>query len=80
MLDALGNPIIIGATYGYAMSSNGHGNVTVGVATKMNKKVSIKVASVKRYLYGEPIEPWFYPPENVSVYSYNLFPVENLTR
>ena len=29
-LDALGNPIIVGGTYGYAQSANGHSAASVG--------------------------------------------------
>ena len=56
MNDAIGNPIVIGNTYGYSTNSNGFTRVTIGVATKINgNKVSIKPTLVKERLYdGKP--------------------------
>ena len=33
-LDALGNPIVIGGTYGYTQSANGHSSASVGTVTQ----------------------------------------------
>ena len=54
MNDAIGNPIIIGNTYGYATNSNGFTRVTIGTVTKINEnKVTIKPIRVQERLYDK---------------------------
>ena len=76
-VDALGKQVVIGNTYGYSVSSSGIGSVVIGKAVRLTgaSKVSIEVASRKRFIYGEPINE---PPQEegvASVHAYNLFPV-----
>jgi len=74
--DAIGEPIILGAKYGYSDRTN----TTIGKATKITKtgKVTLEVLSRKSYLYGEPCEdgPWSrIDSPTVSVFSHILFKI-----
>lgn len=53
--DALGNPIVIGAKYGYASSVNGIPTVVVGVANLCKNELKVTLREVQRRsgLYGE---------------------------
>jgi hypothetical protein len=77
--DALGNAIVIGSTYGYTQSSNGHSTVVVGEAVKFTPKgyVTIKPSSRMGAIYNNV------PTESAlgnagSVKPIHLFPV-NIT-
>lgn len=80
--DAVGNPIQLGATYGYSVNSSGVGKVTIGKAIKITKtgKVTLEVVSRKAYLYGQPCkEDSFFnqiDSPTVSVFSHILFKIE----
>ncbi len=76
MNDAIGNPIIIGNTYGYATNSDGFTQVTIGTVTKINEsKATVKPILVKRSLYcGEP--KTLDKSKLVSVQGMILFPVK----
>lgn len=78
MNDAIGNPIVIGNTYGYSTNSNGFTKVTIGVATKINgNKVSIKPTLVKERLYdGKP--KVLDKTNTVSVQGMILFPIHSI--
>jgi hypothetical protein len=59
VLDALGNPIILGNSYGYSMSKNGFHYITIGIAKKItgkdSNKVSLEITSRKEQIYmNEP--------------------------
>ena len=78
--DAIGEPIVLGAKYGYSVHTSGVGKVTIGKATKITKtgKVTLEVLSRKSYLYGEPCEdgPWSrIDSPTVSVFSHILFKI-----
>ena len=79
-LDATGQPIEMGASYGYSVHTSGVGKVTIGKASKITKtgKVTLEVASRKSFLYGEPCPdgPWSsIDSPTVSVFSHILFKV-----
>jgi hypothetical protein len=46
--DAMGNPIILGAIYGYSQNSNGHTTASVGYARKINEK-SISIEVIRKF-------------------------------
>lgn len=51
--DALGNPIIIGYTYGWVRNDNGFTTVMIGIAEKFTEKgVTFRLISAKRSLWG----------------------------
>jgi len=76
MNDALGNPIVIGNTYGYSTSSSGFGKVTICEAVKINEKsVSVKPLQIREFLYGESLNRESEIGRNTSIQSYHLFPV-----
>ena len=76
-IDALQNPIKLGAIYGYSSSSGGWSKTAVGRATKLTKSgmVTIEVLSVRHFLYGQPIERSGDDAKSVSVRPHLLFPV-----
>ncbi len=43
-LDALGNPIVIGGTYGYTQSANGHSLASVGTVQRTTPKGMVSLA------------------------------------
>lgn len=56
-LDAIGNPIILGHTYGWARNDNGFTFVTIGIAEKFTEKgVTFKIISAKRSLWDDEPE------------------------
>lgn len=75
--DALGNPIVMGKTYGYSTDSNGFTRSTIGNVTKINPEngnISLKVIKSVRGLYfDEPDEKG--KAKSVSVKSMKLFPI-----
>ena len=80
-LDATGQPIEMGASYGYSVHTSGVGKVTIGKAVKLTKtgKVTLEVASRKSFLYGEPSDgPWSrIDSPTVSVFSHILFKIQS---
>ncbi len=56
--DALGNPIIIGKTYGWSRNDSGLSYVTIGVAEKFSEKgVTFRVVKALKSLYEYDPEP-----------------------
>ncbi|MFW6247099.1 MAG: hypothetical protein ACOC22_02910 [bacterium] len=75
--DALGNPIVIGKTYGYSRNANGLTFIRVGTITKETKeKVTLKVLYAKRGLYSDELENEKLEKEHISIKSNMLFPVD----
>jgi hypothetical protein len=76
MEDALGNPIELGKSYGYSASKNGFIDIVLGTALRFTpQKVTITIAQRKRFLYGQPCDPWSDPAPIVSVRPAHLFPI-----
>lgn len=77
VLDALGDEIIIGNSYGYSQSSNGLQTATVGVVKKVNpdnNNVSLKPTSKRGGVWGDN-EKRTDLPIHVTVQGGKLFPV-----
>lgn len=76
-LDALRNPIKIGARYGYSSTSSGWSKTAIGTAGKINKSgtVTISIEKVNHFLYGKPIEKDWGDSKTVSIRPHMLFPV-----
>jgi hypothetical protein len=77
LVDALGNPIVIGGTYGYSTNKGGWSRTVVGTAmsTTPTGRVSLQVIRAETFLYGNKSE---YNPggEKSSIRSHMLFPVQ----
>lgn len=76
--DALGNPIVQGARYGYSRNANGFTHVTIGTANGFTPLGKVKLIDcvVTSYLYGEPCKRHNDDnPGNVSILSNSIFPV-----
>lgn len=76
--DALGDPIVIGARYGYSRNSNGFTHVTLGTAKSVSDsgKARLVDCEVKNFVYGKPCARFTdAPPADVSVLSTSIFPV-----
>jgi hypothetical protein len=80
LLDALGNPIVFGALYGYSNTSSSWGRVVVGRVIKINEdknNVRLDVVIAKDYLSGNPINRhWVEPAKAITMASWRLFPVD----
>lgn len=76
-LDALGNPIVIGGTYGYTQSANGHSSASVGTVTQFTPKglVSLRLISKRKALYNHLPRPCSFG-KSTTVKAIHLFPVE----
>jgi hypothetical protein len=78
MKDALGNEIIIGATYGYSQSSNGHVHIIKGTVEKFNEsKVTLSNIQERSGIWGKIERPFSKETRKRSVYSVILFPVSD---
>lgn len=76
--DALGQPIKLGAKYGYSINSSGVTTVVTGILEKVTeKKVTLRVETRKRFLYGEPAELHFTSAGAVSLHPCHLFPIKD---
>ena len=76
MKDALGNEIILGGTYGYSQTSNGHVHIVKGTAEKFTEsKVTLGNIQERRGLYGEIEKPFTAETRRRSVYGVMLFPI-----
>lgn len=74
--DALGNPLIIGQTYGYSRSDNGVTTVRIGKLIRVTEKqVSLEVTESKRALYSNDLEKSSLTNFVISVKANGLFPV-----
>ena len=78
LLDALGNPVRMGHLYGYCRNDNGFTTVTLGTVESMNKKVTLKIESVKKCLYEDEFKYEKDHAEKISVRSFILFPVSRI--
>jgi hypothetical protein len=78
-IDALGDPIVMGQSYGYVNEGSGITRVVVGIADSVTKtgKISLVVVDVKYYVYGSPsARDREDPATKVSVKGCMLFPVQ----
>lgn len=78
VLDALGDPIVVGQRYGYHTSASGYSRVTTGVAVRAtkSKKMTLEDLTVRRFLYGKLIDfMQSEVPHSVSINPSFLFPV-----
>lgn len=75
--DALGNPIVMGNTYGYSLDNDGYTKVSIGVAKKFTptSKVSLVVHTIRdtEYHYGTTLQEGL--NKKVAVKPIKLFPV-----
>lgn len=78
-LDALGNPIVIGGTYGYTQSSSGVSSANVGSVTRFTPKgmVSLEVTMKRVGLWNNlpKVEKIGDRPIKVTVKPIHLFPI-----
>lgn len=80
MKDALGNEIIIGATYGYSQTSNGHVHIVKGTAEKFTEsKVTLSNIQERSGIWGKIERPFSKETRKRSVHSVILFPVSDYT-
>jgi hypothetical protein len=79
-LDALGNPIVFGKTYGYSQSTNGRMSVTTGIALKTNKggRITLEVLSASRSYGGGERRDKTNGANKVTVSPFILFPCPSL--
>ena len=78
MTDALGNPLVLGNTYGYAARDGGLVNVGIGVLEKINAtKATLRLTDKKCFVYGKMTDEPFNTGNTVSVQGVVLFPVRN---
>ena len=74
--DALGNPIRVGADYGFSVDSNGFTSITLGSAVKENEKtVTIEVKKYSGAIWSEEAEEREISRKKVAVKAIKLFPV-----
>jgi hypothetical protein len=84
--DGLGNPVVIGNRYGYAINKNGYTHAVVGIATKLNEKgVALKIESARQSLYDDDTEmlkiktkkeyEWNTIAATINIKGMHLFPV-----
>jgi len=77
MRDALGNNLIIGQTYGYSQTSNGHVHIVTGVVEKVNgTRATLSHIKERRGLYGEINHMFTEETRKRSVNAVMLFPIE----
>jgi len=75
-VDALGNEIVVGQTYGYSSPSSGRHRVVVGKVLGCSEtKVRLEVLNVKEFMYGESMKPYAPHAPALSIAGYLLFPV-----
>jgi hypothetical protein len=73
--DALGDPIIIGETYGWSINNHGYTHVITGVAEKFTEKgVTIKVKTSIRCLYDDDPKP-IKVKERINLRGIGIFPI-----
>ena len=75
-LDALGNPMIIGETYGFCQSVNGCTDIKLGELTHFTKtgRASLKVFRSSHCLYNSKLKTELVE-SRASIYPFKLFPV-----
>lgn len=75
--DALGNPVLLGKSYGYSNQKSGFATTVVGEAIKETAKgITLRIIRRRNFLYGDPIDWNHATAEKVSVQAAILFPVE----
>ena len=76
-LDALGNPLIEGATYGFCQSANAHTDIKLGVFTHFTEtgRASLKIFRHTDCLYGDR-KTTKEVDKRATVYPFKLFPVD----
>jgi len=75
--DALGNPIKIGKTYGFAKNENGFTKITIGIAKKyVDRGITLDVIKCVRALYDDDPEP-YETGLTVTIRGMMLFPIFN---
>jgi hypothetical protein len=78
-VDALGNPIKLGRTYGYSVDCNGITTTTTGIATSINdKSITLCVVSRLKGLYSDNPETDTLTNKKVSVKPMKLFPLNDV--
>ena len=79
-LDALGNPIVIGNSYGYTQSVNGISTATLGIAVRETEKgVTLRTVSKVKALYYDDPTPCDIDKNSSNVKAIHLFPVDMST-
>lgn len=74
--DALGNAVMFGKNYGFALDNNGIMKVVLGKALKATKQgVTLEVISSKIAVYGGELKDQTDAAKKVNVKSGKLFPV-----
>lgn len=74
--DALNNPIVIGARYGYSTDSSGWTRVVIGTAIRETKKgITLEVLEAREGLYYDPAKPYAMTKRTVNCKAMKLFPV-----
>lgn len=78
-LDATGEPIEIGMTYGYSRNANGFGHVVIGKAKHLTSKgVTLDVIQKSESLYDNPMKILKTYANTVNVRSDLIFPLPHL--
>ena len=74
--DALGNPIVIGGTYGYSQQQNGSVTIVIGTAEKV-KDLKVTIGNVKSRsgLWGSISNDFITEDRRRSVNACHLFPI-----
>jgi hypothetical protein len=74
--DALGNPIVIGGTYGYSQQQNGSVTIVIGTAEKV-KDLKVTIGNVKSRsgLWGSISNDFTTEDRRRSVNACHLFPI-----
>jgi len=76
MLDATGNPAIIGNHYGYTQSNNGITTIITGKCRDIkNGKLTLESIREVTYYSGRPYKS-IHPERARSVYSHICFPID----
>ena len=75
VLDALGQPIVLGNFYGYSRNESGWSHVIIGRAFKTtdNGKVHLIDCTMKKWLYGKETVPS--ESINVTIRAFMVFPI-----
>lgn len=76
MVDALGNELVIGNTYGYSSRDGGYIVTCIGVLEGVKKKATLRIISRKNFIYGDEVDRSYWNNSSaVAVTPIILFPV-----
>ena len=84
IIDALGNPVIVGNWYGYSRNDGGHSHTTMGKVSYVTEsdgqyrppKVRLIECRVNRFHYGKPTDRRKDEiPADISIAAFMVFPV-----